>query len=205
LKQTLLNRRTRLCRSESTHIRRQNTQVRVQSSILTQYGSVAATADDCAQEAASSIARCSTLSTVAAEDCDALDLTGIVTGSVRDTAVANVIDEAASNAEAASAAAANVCVTTEADMPMTESGKRQGQDDVRDDIVAHSCACSADEGQATALRSQTISGASASQLRHDLVDWSFDPFTADSLKKCRMIEAMFQTLGLSQVLNQAIT
>lgn len=202
MKQTLLNRRTRLCRSESTYIRRQNTQVRVQSSILTQYGSVAATADDCAQEAASSIARCST---VDAEDCDALDLTSIVTGSVRDTAVANVIDEAASNAEAASAAAANVCVTTEADMPMTESGKRQGQDDLRDDIVAHSCACSADEGQATALRSQTISGASASQLRHDLVDWSFDPFTADSLKKCRMIEAMFQTLGLSQVLKQSIT
>ena len=162
----------------------------MQSSILSQYGSVAATADNCAQEAASSVARCST---VDAEDCHAPEVSSIVLSSAGDTAFANVIDGAASKAETASAAAAIVCTNTEADIPMTESGKHQGRANPHEDT-----------GQATALRSHTISSASASQLRNDLVDWSFDPFTADSLKKCRMIEAMFQTLGLSQVLNVSL-
>jgi hypothetical protein len=147
---------------------------------------VAATADDSAHEAASSVARCST---VDAEDCHAPELTSTVSVSDRDTVDATVIDAAASQAETASAAAAIVCTNAEADTLMTEPSKCQGRANLHEDT-----------GQATALRSHTISSASASQLRHNLVDWSFDPFTADSLKKCRMIEAMFQTLGLSQVL-----
>jgi hypothetical protein len=171
---TLLSHRTRLSRSESNYIRRQDTQVLVQTSILSQYGNVAVRASDYVQ----------TLN----------EATSRTTFHDLDTAVGavEVVESAAGSANGT-------------EMDMATPDLYNSSQTSPDWDAAESPTSSTDEGRATALRRPASADTSASQVRQDLLDWDFNPFTADTLKKCKMIEAMFYTLGVSQVKTLAHT
>jgi hypothetical protein len=177
---TLLSQRTRLSRSESSYIRRQDTQVLVQTSILSQYGNVAVRPSDCVQtlnEATSS---------TTFHDLDSATIVADAADTATAVGAVEVVESAADSAN-----------STQMDMAMPDLYNSSQTSPDWD--AAESPTSSTDEGRATALRRPANADTSASQVRQDLLDWNFNPFTADTLKKCKMIEAMFYTLGVSQV------
>jgi hypothetical protein len=145
--------------------------MRVQTSILSQYGSVAVPAGDC-----------------------------VSSGATSHDLISAVADAAAPTVGAAKAeqAAADPATATEMSMATpglyTSSGHVNSSSD-----TAQSCVSSTVKGKVTALERPASADALASSLRQNLVDWDFNPFTADTPMKCKLIEAMFYTLGVSQV------
>jgi hypothetical protein len=177
---TLLSHRTRLSRSESSYIRRQDTQVLVQTSILSQYGNVAVQASDCVQTLDEAI------SSTTFHDLDSASSIADAADTATAVGAVEVVESAADSAN-----------STEMDMATPDL--YNSSQTSPDGDAAESPTSSTDEGQTTALRRPASADISASQVRKELLDWDFNPFTADTLKKCKMIEAMFYTLGVSQV------
>jgi hypothetical protein len=158
----------------------------VQNSILSQHGNLIPNTPDCLQF----IYEVTESTVNASEICDVFDSTAASDGT------------AAEESAVTSTAVSNLVMATQVDDSLAVDFRTSALSDAGEcnaKIFVQSRASTSGTSSATSPQKCISMGETAAMHRRDLYNWNFDPFTADTLKKCSMLEAMFGVLDVAQV------